>query len=139
MIRTLRDTGMSIDNIARQTGFGRRSITKWLKFDAPPERRPAALRPSSPRYFQEYLLRRWTAGVVRGRDLFDEIKRRGYIGRFSNLERLLTTWRRANDARTDIAPSAPSITAPSAPTRILDPVTGHVISPIVAAALCMKP
>ena len=141
-IRTLRDTGMSIDNIARQTGFGRRSIAKWLKFDAPPDRRPAALRPSSPRYFQEYLLPRWSAGVVRGRDLFDEIKRRGSTGSFSNLERLLTTWRRANDTSKDIARLAPSITVPSAaPTRmrILDPATGHVISPIVAAALCVKP
>ncbi len=82
-ICALRGKGMSIDNIARQTGFGRRSIAKWLKFDAPLDRRPAAVRPSSPLYFQEYLLGRWSAGVVRGRDLFDEIKRRGYTGSFS--------------------------------------------------------
>ncbi len=138
-MRTLRDTGMSIDNIARQTGFGRRTIAKWLKFDAPPDRRPAAPRPSTPRYFHEYLSQRRNDGGVRGRDLFDEIKRRGYTCSFSNLERLLTTWRRANDARTDIAPLASTIVAPSAPTRIrvLDPATGHVISPIVAAALCV--
>jgi len=40
-IRTLRDRGMSIDNIARQTGFGRRSITNGsssmhLRTDAQP-------------------------------------------------------------------------------------------------------
>lgn len=120
-ICTLRGEGMSIDNIARQTGFSRRSITKWLKFDAPPDRRPAALRPSSPRYFQEYLSQRWSADVVRGRDLYDAIKRRGYTGSFSNLERFLTTWRRATDASKDIARLALSITTSSVPPRVLDP------------------
>jgi hypothetical protein len=73
------------------------------------------------RYFQEYLSQRWSAVVVRGRDLYDEIKRRGYTGSFSNLERFLTTWRRATDASKDIARLALSITTSSVPPRVLDP------------------
>jgi hypothetical protein len=34
-IRTLRDAGNSIGDIARETGFGSRSIRKWPKFSAP--------------------------------------------------------------------------------------------------------
>ena len=44
-IRTLRDAGSSIGDIARETGFGPRSIRKWLKFSAPPERRATAPKP----------------------------------------------------------------------------------------------
>ena len=66
-----------------------------------------------------------------GRHLFDEIKRRGYVGSFSNLERLLAKWRR-------IAADAPPATV--MPTvQAVDPTTGWLISPIVAAALCIKP
>ena len=70
-------------------------------------------------------------GVHRGPNLFDEIKRRGYVGSFSNLERLLAKWRR-------IAADAPPATV--MPTvQAVDPTTGWLISPIVAAALCIKP
>jgi transposase len=63
-IRTLRDAGNSIGDIARETGFGPRSIRKWLKFSAPPERRAAAPKPCSPSYFQERI--RWR-GTIGGR------------------------------------------------------------------------
>jgi hypothetical protein len=48
-IRTLRGAGASIGDIARETGFGPRSIRKWLKFNAPPSvapRRPSLARPA---------------------------------------------------------------------------------------------
>jgi hypothetical protein len=140
-IRTLRKTGLSFAEISRQTGYGRRSIAKWLKHATPPDRRRAAPRPSSPRYFEDYLSQRWNDGCVRGRDLFHEIKLCGYTGSFSNLERLLANWRRADKVRRNVAPSSTSETTPSTatPIRVLDPATGHVISPVVAAALCMKP
>ena len=47
-IHSLREAGNSIGDIARQTGFGSHTIRKWLKFDAPPERRAMALKPCSP-------------------------------------------------------------------------------------------
>ena len=55
-IHTLREAGTSIGDIARQTGFGPRSIRKWLKVGARlPERRAAAPKPCSPNYFLESL------------------------------------------------------------------------------------
>ena len=53
-IRTLRDAGNSIGDIARETGFGPRSIRKWMKFNAPPDRRATAPKPCSPSYFLDY-------------------------------------------------------------------------------------
>ena len=69
---------------------------------------------------------------MRGRRLFKEIKARGYTGSFSNLERLLAKWR--NPKHKVARPEPPAPRAPS-----VDPATGRSISPIVAAALCIKP
>jgi transposase len=138
-IHTLRVAGSSIGDIARKTGFGPRSIRKWLKFTGPPERRATAPKPCSPNYFLDYLSRRWAEGCVRGRELPHEIKLRGYTGSFSHLERLLAKWRRANDAKVVTLPAvlepttAPTTTIATVP-RAVDPMTGWMISPIVAAS-----
>jgi hypothetical protein len=88
---------------------------------------------------------------MRGRKLFHEIKLRGYTGSFSHLERLLTNWRSDRRAKAAKANKINSVvTSPSAPQpiteseiaiipRAVDPATGWLISPIVAAALCIKP
>jgi lambda repressor-like predicted transcriptional regulator len=143
-IRTLREAGTSIGDIARQTGFGPRSIRKWLKVSTPPERRAAAPKLGSPHYFLDHLSRRWAEGCVRGRELLYEIKLRGYSGSFSHLERLLAKRRRANDAKVVTLPPVPEPTRALPTTiatvpRAVDPATGWTISPIVAAALCIKP
>ncbi|PDT35560.1 MULTISPECIES: ISL3 family transposase [Sinorhizobium] len=137
----LRKEELSCSEIARRTGYGRRSIAKWLTFETPPDRRRAALKPTSPLYFETFLAQCWKDGNRCGRHLFHDIKQRGYTGSFSNLERLLAGWRRAGRAAKESASPAP-ITHYE-PVRdavpIRDPETGHVISPVVAAALCMKP
>ena len=143
-IRNLRDAGNSIGDIARETGFGPRSIRKWLKFNAPPDRRATAPKLCSPSYFLDYLSRRWAEGCVRGRELLHEIKLGGYTGSFSHLERLLAKWRRAKGAKVVTLPPAPEPTTTPTPTipmlpRAVDPATGWPISPIVAASLCIKP
>ena len=69
---------------------------------------------------------------MRGRRLFQEIKARGYTGSFSNLERLLAKWRNPDRKRVKTA-------SPVSKPPPLDPTTGRSISPIVAAALCIKP
>jgi hypothetical protein len=87
---------------------------------------------SAPRSFEDYLSRRWTEGCVRGRRLFQEITARSYTGSLSHLQRLLALWR--NPKR---AAERPALPAPGA--QPADPATGRTISPIVAAALCVKP
>lgn len=134
MLHALRQQGLSYSEIARRTGYERRSITKWLKFEAPQDRRRAALNPTSPWYFEAFLAQCWKDGNRRGRHLFHDVKQRGYTGSFANLERLLGAWRRAERGQADDVPPA---ALKSEPVR--DPETGHAISPVVAAALCIKP
>ena len=69
----------------------------------------------------------------------------GYTGSYSNLERLLATWRRAerpeaDKEKNDAAPARLGLADSryhDAP--VCDPHTGHLISPIDAATLCIKP
>jgi transposase len=131
-VRALHREGRSVSAIIRQTGFDRRTVAKSIRADALPQRNAAAPRTSSPRYFEEYLARRWTEGCVRGRRLFQEVKARGYTGSFSNLERLLAKWR--NPKRKTPRPAPPPPRKPA-----VDRATGRLISPIIAAALCVKP
>lgn len=141
-VHALNEEGLSYSEIARRTGYKRRSIAKWLTFETPPDRQKAALKPTSPLYFEACLAVCWKDGNRCGRHLFHDIRQRGYKGSFSNLERLLASWRRTERSVKDSASPAPII--PDQPPRdavipIRDPETGHVISPVVAAALCMKP
>ncbi len=96
-----------------------------------PQRNASASKTTSPRYFEDYLSRRWSEGCARGRRLFQEIKTRGYTGSFSNLERLLAKWRNPKHKATRPVPTVRA--------QPFDPATGRSISPIVAAALCIKP
>ncbi|MGI4748884.1 MAG: transposase [Janthinobacterium lividum] len=59
-----------------------------------------------------------------------EIKGLGHTGSLSQLNRLLTEWRRTG---------RPTATAEATASPLLDPATGHLVSPIAAAALCVKP
>lgn len=96
---------------------------------------------TSPLYFEAFLAACWEDGKRCGRHLFHDIKQRGYTGSFANLERLLASWRRPKRSAKDSASPAPIISHQSgrAAVPIRDRETGHVISPVVAAALCMKP
>lgn len=144
-VHALSKEGLTCSDIARRTGYGRRSIAKWLTFETPPERDRGALQPTSPLYFEAFLTQYWKDGNRRGRHLFHDIRRRGYTGSFSNLERLLATWHRAerpeqikDESDTALARIGPADrTYDNAP--VSDPQTGHLISPVVAAALSIKP
>ena len=124
--------GKTFCDIAKELGVGRRTVAKWIKSDVLPQRRRMAPKPSSPFYFHEFLTRRWAEGDKVGRRLFCDIKRRGYTGSFSHLERLLSAWRRAD------RPAAPPSKDSVEEACPIDPATGWRISPVVAAALCMK-
>jgi transposase len=131
-VKVLQVAGNGIRAIIRETGFNWRTVAKWVPLDELPERNVMAPKPTTPRKFQTHLSRRWAEGCTTSRDLLPEIKCLGYTGSLSQLERLLTQWRHTGHAM--------AVDAPAAATGILsDPTTGQLVSPIVAAALCIKP
>lgn len=134
MLHALRQQGLTYSEIARRTGYERRSVANWLTSNAARDRNRAALQPTSPLYFEAFLAECWKDGNRIGRHLFHDIKNRGYMGSRSNLERLLKVWREAENIQPDEAPPMASVSEP-----VRDPDTGHIISSVVAAALCIKP
>ena len=135
-VKLLHASGKTLIDIAVETGVKRRTVAKWMKMDVLPHRRRLSLKTSSPLYFKEFLTRRWAEGDRVGRRLFQDIRRRGYTGSFSNLERLLSTWRASNRGKPQ---PQQQLSKPVAEGPAVDPATGWQISPIVAASLCMKP
>jgi transposase len=134
-IRALFEGGNSIGEIARKLGLGRRRVERWVRRIDVPDPNTMASTPSSPAYFGVLLERRWAEGITKVRHLFEEIRRRGYIGSFSHLARFLAPWRSGAPSLDDDEQEA------LAPVRVrtLDPMTGRAISPLTAAALCVKP
>ena len=134
-IRALFEGGNSIGEIARKLALGRRRVERWVRRIDLPDRNTMASTPSNPAYFSVLLERRWAECITKVRHLLDEIRRRGYTGSFTHLPRFLSPWRNGD----------PSLKVPEqeepAPVRVrmLDPMTGRVISPLTAAALCVKP
>jgi transposase len=134
MLHALRQQGLTYSEIARRTGYERRSVTNWLTSNAPKDRNRAALNPTSPLYFEAFLAECWKDGNRLGRHLLHDLKSRGYTGSRSNLERLLKVWRDAENAQPAMTPLEANVSE-----AVRDPDTGHVISSDVVAALCIKP
>ena len=134
-IRALFEGGNSIGEIARKLGLGRRRVERWVRRIDVPDHNTMASTPSSPAYFGVLLERRWAEGITKVRHLFEEIRRRGYTGSFSHLARFLAPWRSGAPSLDDDEQEA------LAPVRMrtLDAMTGRAISPLTAAALCVKP
>ena len=117
-------------DIAAEIGIGRRTVAKWFAMDDLPHRRRFMLKRSSSLYFKEFLTRRWSEGNGVDRRLFRDVRARGYVGSFSNLERLLSTWRKGTRAQ---ASSLPQKTRPTQESPVIDLSTAWLISRI-----CMK-
>jgi hypothetical protein len=134
-IRALFEGGSSVGEIAHKLGLGRRRVERWVRRIDLPDRNTMTSTPSTPAYFGVLLERRWAEGITKVRHLFAEIRHRGYTGSFSHLARFLAPWRSGEPSLEGDEQEEP------APVRVrtLDPMTGRVISPLTAAALCVKP
>lgn len=82
-IRLLYRQGMSIRQIARRTGFSRRTVRKVLSEPTPKQygprpKRPSKLDPYVPYLCEQLVSRPW----LRSTQLFEEIRQRGYPGHY---------------------------------------------------------
>jgi Transposase/Helix-turn-helix domain len=139
-IRTLFEGGSSVREIARKLGLGRRRVERWVRRIDLPDRNTMASKPCTPAYFGALLARRWAEGITKVRRLFAEIRHHGYIGSYSHLARFLAPWRSCEPSFDGDEQLRAEQEEP-APVRMrtLDPMTGRAISPLTAAALCVKP
>jgi hypothetical protein len=130
-VRAMYDAGNTVAAITRELRLTRRIVDKWVRLESLPERARMAPKSSTPSRFTTYLRDRWTDGERNVRWLLQKIRDQGDTGCYSRLAAFVAPWRQ----KTEMKPT------PSSPAGVLplDPRTGGVISPIVAAALCRKP
>ena len=95
MIRELARRKVPVSEIARRTGFDRKTVRKVLLAQAPkPHGNVGKSKQGKLAPFREYLLERIGQGCLNGTVLLEEIKRQGYSGGVSILRDLLTPIRR---------------------------------------------
>jgi transposase len=139
-IRALYEAGSTVSKISRKLGLGLRRVHRWVCRIDFPERNVMAPKPSTPAYFGTFLAASWAQGTTKVRHLFSDIRRRGYTGSFSHLARFVAPWRQASSVKDGVAEHLSDEDSPAPPRlRALDPMTGRQISPLTAAALCVKP
>jgi hypothetical protein len=139
-IRALYDGGSTVREIAQKLGLGRRRVYRWVRRIDLPERNAMAPKPCTPAYFGTFLARSWAEGTTKVRHLFSDIRHRGYTGSRSHLARFLAPWRNDGPSQDrDDEVSADQEAPAPLPVHVIDPMTGCRISPLMAAALCVKP
>jgi transposase len=139
-IRALYDAGSTVREIAQKLGLGHRRVYRWVRRIEMPEPNAMAPKASTPAYFGAFLARSWAEGTTKVRHLFSDIRHRGYTGSYSHLARFLAPWRSSRPSEDgDDGLSADQEAPAPLPVRVMDPMTGRRISPLIAAALCVKP
>jgi transposase len=84
--------GLSKRAIARKVGLDLKTVRKFLRADAFPERAQRARRSALDRR-EEYLQRRWAEGCRNATTLWREIQNRGYRGAVVNVRAFVQPWR----------------------------------------------
>jgi len=87
--------GCPLKRISRMVHLDRRTVRRWVRAGAFPERQPPRRRPTKVRRFEEYLQRRWGEGCHNATRLFEELRAQGYRGGRSMVARHVASWRKA--------------------------------------------
>ncbi len=95
MIRDLSRKGMSISDIARETGHDRKTIRRILEGPSNPSPRQRKAKATKLERFVPYLEKRIQEGVLNCNKLLDELRRQGYQGSKSLLKTFVQPYREA--------------------------------------------
>jgi len=127
MVKGMQEQGLRAFEIVKATGISRGRVDKWLRLSECPPQGKMAPRPGMAESFREELRKRWDQGCQNGRQLFEEMQQRGYIGSYDGILRLLAEWR--TEKMDLVQPAAPMPKVPAL----------RDVSPQEAAALLSKP
>jgi transposase len=123
VVVALHQEGHSHAAISRQTGLGRRTVRRYLRAGAFPERAAAPARPTILAPCEAYLRARWTEGCHNAQQLWREIRSQGFTGQAANVRRYLAQWRpQAGRPGRPGRQRLPDDAPPTPPTRQPTPV-----------------
>ena len=82
MLRDSFDEGLSISEIARQTGHDRKTIRKYINSEIPPTRNKRSRSPGKIAPFKEYIISRLNEHPLSASRIYREIKEKGFAGKY---------------------------------------------------------
>lgn len=93
MIRELKQKGWTITAIAKETGFGRKTIRKYLHSDAAPQSKKRATKGNMLDPYKPYILEHIKEGTTNCIVLLEEIRKLGYEGKITILRDFVSSYR----------------------------------------------
>lgn len=82
MLRDSFDEGLSISEIARQTGHDRKTIRKYINSETPPMRNKRSRDPGKIAPFKEYIISRLNEHPLSASRIYREILEKGFTGKY---------------------------------------------------------
>lgn len=82
-LKELHEQGLSYSEIARQTGFNRKTVCKYIKFNAPPEEKKRAPNPSKLDDYKDYIIQRLNSSPLSASRIYQEIQETGFTGKYT--------------------------------------------------------
>ena len=82
-LKELRTQGLSYSEIARQTGFSRKTICKYIKSDAPPEAKKRSPKSSKLDDYKDYIVQRLKGYPITASKIYLEIQEMGFAGKYT--------------------------------------------------------
>jgi len=82
-LKELRKQELSYSEIARQTGFSRKTIRKYVNSNAPPEAKKRAPKSSKLDDYKGYIIQRLKNYPVTASEIYKEIQERGFAGKYT--------------------------------------------------------
>jgi transposase len=132
-VMELHQQGVSLREIARQMGIGRKTVRRYVDCGAFPEIAQRRRMPSILDRFEPYLIDRWLAGCHNGLQLYRELVGQGYSGSRASVSRWVAQRRRPEPDQRAVRSSAPASTPKSRPPGV------RRLSPPQAAWLLVQP
>ena len=83
MLRDLYRQGLSISEIARQTGYNRRTVNKYVKAKVPPVSRKPSAKPSKLDSYKDYIIQRLNSGPLTACRIYREIQDKVFTGKYT--------------------------------------------------------
>lgn len=125
-VTSLAAEGLGPKAIGQRVGLTRQTVALWLRAGSFPERPPSRPRRMSITAYEPYLRERWQAGEQNSRQLWRELRGKGFTGGCETVRRLTVQWRteRGRSGPTKRHPGKPK-SRPAPPRRVARPLSAR--------------
>jgi transposase len=83
MLRELHEQGLSISEIAKETGYNRRTVRKYINSDTPPVAKKRLPKPSKLDDYKDYIAQRLNSYPLTASRIYREIQEMGFTGKYT--------------------------------------------------------